>query len=554
MEGNVSASILSENKNKETSEMKLEERMRTIKLLAVAVITILICATTVNAQGFSSLIEKLDQLEAKLAELENSQKQDVANLKKELANSPKGANNSESQAAIKKMSSKLDAMNAELTEVKTGSEKIQANYDMLMAELLELTYALKQTMKEQDATGHKPAYRAEVSSPKPMSSQAPKSEKSAKPISNGEPSLSYQPYGYIKLDGSYDQNLTSHGNFAMWVKPKSYEKDDEQLNMTANQSRLGFKIDSQNYGEYKLHGQFEVDLYASVSGGVAENKGMFQLRHAFFSIEKGNTKLLAGQYWDLYSPLNPSTINYPVLWGAGNTGYRRAQITLAQSFSMGTQTTGTLSGGAFRTIGSDLTPTLEWSLEDSSETSDGEDDGTDAGIPTVQGRLDINHSFASGSKLLVGVSGLWGQLKAETNRGNNNTYESWGVCGHMKWSWSKFGLAGEYYSGSNLGSYFGGILNSSTIDGTNAQGGWGFAWIKTSPKTKLGFGVGNDTAKEEDISSGSRLKNQSIFGNINYSIVKNATVGLELSQWQTEYKDGETEKSFRAQTAFTFSF
>lgn len=281
---------------------------------------------------------------------------------------------------------------------------------------------------------------------------------------------------------------------------------------------------------------------------------MFQLRHAYFSVEKGNTKLIAGQYWDLYSPLNPSTLNYPVLWGAGNSGYRRAQVTLAQSFKMGNQTKATFSGGAFRNIGSDLTPTLSWSLEDSSETSDGEDDGTDAGIPTIQGRLDIDHNFPSGSKVLFGVSGLWGQLKAETNHGNYNTYESWGICGHLKWSWANYGIGGEYYTGSNLGSYFGGILNSSTIDGVNAHGGWGFAWIKTSPKTKFSFGMGRDEADEEDIVTDSRQSNQAIFGNVTYTIVKNATVGVELSQWQTEYKDGDKNKSYRAQTAFMFSF
>ena len=520
--------------------------MKSIKFLAIVGLTILLGASSLHAQGFSSLIDKLDKLEARLAELESSQKQDIQKIKQDLANTP-GGSSASSQKAIKQMSSKIDAMNAELTEVKSGSEQIKKDYDVLMAELLELTYALRQAVKEGDieqAGGSSTIASKEASS----------AEKSATPVSSGEQALDYNVYGYVKLDGSYDQNLTSHGNFAMWVKPKNYDKDDEQFNMTANQSRLGLKIDGKNYGEYKLHGQFEVDLYASVSGGVAENKGMFQLRHAYFSVEKGKTKLLAGQYWDLFSPLNPSTINYPVLWGAGNVGYRRAQITLAQSFELGKQTSGTLSGGAFRTIGSDLTPTLSWSLEDSSETADGEDDGTDAGIPTVQGRLDINHKFASGSKLLIGVSGLWGQMKAETNRGNYNTYESWGVCGHLQWSFGTFGLGGEYYSGENLGSYFGGILNSSTVDGVGAQGGWGFVWFKASPKTKLAFGMGNDQAKEEDIATGARQTNQSIFGNINYTIVKNASVGLELSQWQTEYKDANKEKSFRAQTAFILSF
>jgi hypothetical protein len=369
-------------------------------------------------------------------------------------------------------------------------------------------------------------------------------------------SFDFDLYGYLKLDGAYDQNLTSHGNFVMWVNPYQYEENDEQFNMTANQSRFGVSMTGKGYETAKVDGKVEFDLYAGVSGGsVAENKPMLQLRHAYFSVQMGGTKLIAGQTWDLVSPLNPSTLNYPVLWGCGNFGYRRPQISLWQTFGAGESTDVTVAGGFFRTIGNDLTPTFTLAA---GETSDGSDDGTDAGIPSFQGRFDVKHAFESGSSVRFGLSGLWGTLKSETNMGGYEEYESWVVNGHLMLSFSGgYGISGEVFTGSNLQSYFASILNNSTIDGVNSTGGWGSAWLQASKRVKLSAGFGLENVDDDDIASG-RAKNQSIFGNVKYLLVENVTVGLELSHWDTEYKnaDGSLESydNLRLQTSMILNF
>jgi hypothetical protein len=367
-------------------------------------------------------------------------------------------------------------------------------------------------------------------------------------IAGDKQSFDIKPYGYVKLDGSYDQNLTSHGNFVMWVNPRTYEGDDEQLNMTANETLLGLKMVSTGNKNIKVNGNIEFDLYAS---GAPENKAMLQLRHAYFSVSTGQLELIAGQTWDLISPLDPSTLNYSVLWGCGNTGYRRPQIRLSYIIPASDATSVKLSGGFFRTIGSDLTPTFTLAL---SETSEGSDDGTDAGIPSFQGGLDIQHKWGSKGLFRVGVSGLWGTLKAETNQGNSQTYESSGVWGHiMLAAPSGAGISGEGYTGSNLRSYFGGILQSSTIDGVRSTGGWASAWIKPGPAVKFTTGFGLDDPNDDDISSGRSL-NSCLFGNVRYSIVSNVTVGFEVANWKTEYKNDETVSSLRGQTSFILNF
>jgi len=367
------------------------------------------------------------------------------------------------------------------------------------------------------------------------------------------PSFDLDWYGYFKLDGSLDQNLTSHGNFVMWVNQKSYVADDQQFNMTANQTRFGVKLDSKNYKNAVVSGKLEFDLYAGVTGAsIAENKAMLQLRHAYFSVEKNSWTLTAGQTSDLLSPLNPATLNYPVLWGCGNIGYRRPQVSLKYTLKPSEQTNVSLATGIFRTIGSDLTPTFSLAT---GETSEGSDDGTDAAIPSVQGQLDIQHTFPSGAKLQLGGSGMWGQLKAETSLGNSEKYESWAAAGHLMVSLPQgFGVAGEAYTGVNLGSYFGGILNSSTVDGVNSMGAWGSLWFKPVSKVKLSTGYGFDDPEDEDLIYNQRSKNQCVYGNLNVTIVPQVTVGLEVSQWKTTYKDNDTVESLRAQTSFVLNF
>jgi hypothetical protein len=368
-------------------------------------------------------------------------------------------------------------------------------------------------------------------------------------MAGDKPTFDVDWYGYVKLDASFDQNPTSHGNFAMYVQPQTIETDDAQFSMTHKSSRFGFKAKGKGFNKVTVGGNVEVDMYGS---GGTENKAMLLLRHAYFTVQSGNVKMLAGQSWDLISPLNPSTLNYPVLWGAGNIQYRRPQVSMFFTVASSKQTNATLAVGAFRTIGTDLAPTFTLAA---GETADGVDDGTDAAIPSFQGRFDLKQKFGSGTAVRAGFSGLWGQLKSETTLGNSENYESWAGCGHLMVSFSNgAGFSGEAYVGSNLGSYLGGALNANRIEGMASQGGWASAWVKASSKVKLTGGFSFDDPDDNDLSTGNRSRNQAIFGNVKYSIVPQVTLGMEVSQWETQYIDLETAKALRFETSFIMNF
>ncbi len=367
-----------------------------------------------------------------------------------------------------------------------------------------------------------------------------------------KPSIDLKWYGYFKFDGVYDRDISSHGNFIMWVNAKSYPGHDNQFNMTANETRIGVDAIGKNYKNVALTGKLEFDLFASVTNAtIAENKPMLQLRHAYFALATGQWKFTAGQTWDLISPLNPSTFNYSVLWGVGNIGYRRPQLSAAYNIAASPKTNVTLAGGMFRTIGGDLTPTLTLSL---GETAEGVDDGTDAAIPSFQGLVDVNHSLPTGGQVRFGISALTGQLQAETSLGQAQEYRSWAVVSHFLFNPTKqFGFSGEVYKGSNLGSYFGGILRNSEINGLGSYGGWISGWVQASSKIRLSAGYGLDNPDDNDFSSG-RSRNSSVYGNVRYNFVPPIAVGLEVSNWETRYKNAETATDLRVQSSFILNF
>lgn len=367
-----------------------------------------------------------------------------------------------------------------------------------------------------------------------------------------KPGFDVDFYGCFKLDGSYDQNLTSNGNYVLWIQPQTQDRNDNQFNMTANQTRFGLKAEGKGYERVKVSGMLEFNLYGAVTGAtVAENNAMLQLVHAFFKLGSKQFTLLAGQTSDLFSPLYPPMLNYPVLFGCGNVGYRRPQVSLFYNIPSGSKANVELAGGFFRTIGSDLTPTFSLAT---GEASEGADDGTDAAIPAFQSRVDFNQSFSGGS-LQVGVSGLWGQLKAETSLGHSEEYESWGVNGYLQLKLtSGAGFMGEVYSGSNLGGYAGAIYSNNTVKGVDSKGGYGAAWVKPIPSLTLNAGGGLDNVDTDDIANNARNQNRCIFGNIQYSVVSNVVLGLEVSSWQTQYRNAPSADNVRVQSSFILNF
>ena len=338
---------------------------------------------------------------------------------------------------------------------------------------------------------------------------------------NSNNQLNIQPYGFFKLDMSYDNDLMSAGNFARWANPNSGDAIPT-TNITAKQSRFGMNIIKGD-----ITGKVEIDFYGSPS---VENKGRLMLRKAYAEAKFANFTIRAGQDSDVISPLVPSTINYPVAWWAGNIGYRRPMLKL-----FGSQNSINWTIALARNIGGDL-------------NGNGINDGSAGILPEVQGRL----GFTLLENYTIGLSGHFAQLDT---LGEDGKYKSWSANLDLNLKiTSKIILSGEVFVGSNIAGMLGGIANASTFDGIDTQGGWINLKIKPNSKHSLSVGFSMDDPCDCDLNDGARSKNTMVFANVYHDILEGFLIGFEISNWTTEYKNMDTASALRGQLAFLYKF
>ncbi|MDP8245685.1 MAG: DcaP family trimeric outer membrane transporter [Candidatus Hinthialibacter antarcticus] len=345
-------------------------------------------------------------------------------------------------------------------------------------------------------------------------------------------------YGYVKLDASYDDSRLQPGNYALYALSDSSGSDDDEFNVTANQSRLGFDLIGPTIGNAETGGKIEFDFY----GGGAENKAHMRMRHAYAQIDwpEYEMSLLAGQTWDVISPLVPATLNFPVAWSAGNIGARRPQLRLTKNYSMTESTDLLLQAAITRTIGDDVA---------------GQDTGSDSGFPGVQGRLAYSFPLLTDKPTTIGVSGHYGQ---EEHDGINKDLDTWSLNVDVDFPiWERIGLKGEFFTGTNLDTYFGGILqgvNTTIGEELPTTGGWAALSVTPMDKVNLNFGATYESPDDFYVMTDGRTQNSSYFGNIYYMFDPSLILGFEASYWDTKYKDLDDGDALRFQTSVIYKF
>jgi len=363
--------------------------------------------------------------------------------------------------------------------------------------------------------------------------------------------IDVQLTGYIKLDAAWDSNRIYPGNYALWVASQQGRGADSEFNMTANQSRICLSLAGPEAAGAKTGGWIEADFYGA--GASEANKPDLMLRRAFVKLDwPSGFSLLAGQEWDVVSPLIPETLNFLALAQAGNPGYRRPQIRATQVIGAKEGTRVKLETALTRTI-SDLTP-----------VAGGIDAGRDSGFPTVQGRVSVSVPRpATGKDFTVGLSAHYGQEEYDlaTTGVRRKYYDSESVNLDVTIPVNTWlGVQGEVFTGENLSTYVAGIgqgvLNAGTADGRSVEtkGGWFAATIKPAGQWRFNVGSGCEDVDNDDIAAGGRGLNRSVFGNAIWSLSSNLDVGCELSHWFTDYKQQTDADAVRMQTSLIYKF
>lgn len=424
-----------------------------------------------------------------------------------------------------------DAVTGEVRALKKENADLRERVQKMEAAIAELQAAAKKAA----APAPTPTPAAPPSAPaKPDGEKFPVQSKKMIEI-----------YGYLKADLAYDTGRMDVGNYAKWVLSGDRSEGVSDTSVTAQESRIGLNFNGPDVGSAKTTGKLEMD-FASQAGG--ENKPYPQLRHAWLQISwpKHDFSVLAGQTWDVISPLVPGTINYSVGWWAGNIGYRRPQFRATKGFKLTEKTSLTFQCAVARTIGRN-------------SGANAGDSGALAGFPTVQARMAVTFPGLGGKKGTIGVSGHWGREKFDvlTNgKRTTATSESFNFDASLPLA-KKVQLLGEYFNGQDLDSFLGGVgqgINLATLKPIPSQGGW--ASLAFGPFGKWTFNVGAsvDDPADSRLVTGERTKNRYIFGNFYVNITNSAQFGLELSDWRTEYKNKLTGHAFRIQPCLVYRF
>lgn len=354
------------------------------------------------------------------------------------------------------------------------------------------------------------------------------------------------PYGSLWATTSYETQRSNIGDYVLYLFSPS-DRPGECYHVDAKSTRLGLDFAGPQlprFGDAQTGGKVEIDFQGQFQ---AENRGTVLLRHAYVEVKNEYWRLLAGQTWDVVSPLLPGTIMYSVGWGAGNIGYRRAQFRAERYFHFSDVFLVTTQAALNTCLCSDTGPNV---ITDHSDW------------PALQGRLAFtvgprgkgNHPLEFGISAHIGEQVFFFQQPVFSEE----EFRTWSFNVDVKYPITpRFGVQAEFFTGENLGAYLGGIVqgvNLTRRDTIRSTGGWVDVWYDWTERLHSHVGYSIDDPLNRDLSAGQRSYNQFYFANLVYDITKKFVVGVEVQQWKTNWVGKLPGDSTRVEVMVKYGF
>lgn len=355
------------------------------------------------------------------------------------------------------------------------------------------------------------------------------------------------PYGALWGTTAYESSRSNIGDYVFYVFSDT-DQGESAWHVDAKSTRLGIDFLGPvlpNFGSAQTGGKVEIDFQGQYQ---TENKGTVLLRHAYLEVKNEYFRLLAGQTWDVISPLMPGTIMYSVGWGAGNIGYRRAQFRAERYLHF----SDTFLVTAQASINSDVVSEFA-----------GNAVGDHSDWPVVEGRLGftLGPRGAGCRPLEIGISGHIGEQSydfASPPIQDDIEFRTWSFNVDARYPiTSRFGVQGEFFTGENLGAYLGGVVqgvNLTMRDTICSTGGWFDVWYDWTDCLHSHAGFLIDDPLNQDVSRGQRSYNHFYFVNLTYDVTKKFVLGLEVQQWKTNWVEKEPGDSYRLEFMAKYGF
>lgn len=348
-------------------------------------------------------------------------------------------------------------------------------------------------------------------------------------------------YGFIRVDAQYDDSRFNDPQIPGFVRSEDTSgvggvpagviasPDDDEYAIHPRLTRLGVDLTGKEVdglGGAKLSGKIETDFY-NIGLGDSDSRQALRLRRAFVKLGWDRWSLLAGQEWDLISPLNPAVNSDLMMWGAGNTGDRRPQVRA--------QYDAPLAEGTFTaTFGIGLGGSVS-----ENTVLGGLRSGENSGRPMLAARAGYKTKggitfgvFAHDDEEDYDADGA-GPL-SERGFDSNSVGADLNVPFNSGNTWVK----AEYWTGENVDDIRGGIFQgiNSAGEEIGADGGFIELGHKVTAACTVSVGYSFDHPDEDDLDSFARSSNDVAYATAvwTYGAVK---LGLEYLNWETDYVD-----------------
>jgi hypothetical protein len=359
-------------------------------------------------------------------------------------------------------------------------------------------------------------------------------------------------YGFVRLDAQYDDSRfndpsipgyvrSEDPNPPMGVPPDVVAPEDSgEFTLSGRLTRLGLNLDCdriEGLGDPELDGRVEVDFY-NIGLGDSDSRNALRMRLAYLDLDWGGWSLLAGQDWDVISPLYPAVNHDLVMWGAGNLGDRRPQLTAKRVDSLSERTS------LVTELGLGLSGAVAGST-----VSGGLRSGESASQPMLHGRVGVEGKDSRGQPWQAGIWGHQSQERYDATGAGEQRYDSHslGIDLRLPLVEDDLWLSGEYWLGKNLDDVRGGIfqgVNPTTGSEIEAKGGFAELGMRANDHLSLYLGYAQDDPDDADLDAFMRSKNTIPYAAARWTFGA-LRIGLEYLNWTTEYVDLEDGDAHR---------
>jgi hypothetical protein len=358
-------------------------------------------------------------------------------------------------------------------------------------------------------------------------------------------------FGILIANVNYNSSALDPGSIVGFALP-GIPTNTAQFNVSPGNTLLGIDIKWPKIGDWEINGKVDFDLRGPTPLR-ANNIFAPLFINVYGEAKTERYRILAGQAPDIVSPLISNSLNsYPFSYVPGKLGFFRPQARFE----------------TYQPISDDFTFIFQGAIAQAIQTFQVADEviGDQAGLPDGQIRLalgygkpDLNDRYHR-RPFELGVFGHIGKRRG-TQLGipiTEREFTTW--SGDIDLSFKiggKLRFDGEYFRGSVLGDYAGGVFqtfNPVRLVAIRAAGAWAQLSYDISDKWQVNAAYGRDDPYNRDLAPGQRSLNEVGFGNFYYKITPRLWVAAEFSRWRTKWVGLPTGSAFRVEPAVLFFF